>query len=234
MRKTIDVLRRQGADSEPYHQRFVFETDDVRATVATALTELNDRSDLRDEHGEPATPIRWQSSCLQRRCGACAMVISGVPRLACDTRLADLKGDVVRLEPLRTFPVVADLVVDRQAMLTGLREATTWLEEPASLPDRRWNVAYEASRCLKCGLCLEVCPNYGTAGAFGGMAQMASLARLLAEAAPSERARLAKAYRDRVFAGCGTSLACREVCPANLDIDALLSRSNAAVLWRRW
>ena len=234
MRKVIDVLRRVGADAEPYHQRFVFETDDARATVATALTELNERADLRDEDGAPAAPIRWESSCLQRRCGACAMVIAGVPRLACDTRLADLKGEVVRLEPLRTFPVVADLVVDRQAMLTGLRQATTWLEEAAELPERRWRVAYEASRCLQCGLCLEVCPNYATVGAFGGMAQMAPLARLLAEAAPAERARLASAYRDRVFAGCGTSLACRDVCPANLDIDALLSRSNAAALWRRW
>jgi succinate dehydrogenase / fumarate reductase iron-sulfur subunit len=234
MRRVIDVVRRATGEAAPYHQRFVFETADEGATVATALRELNDRDDLCDEEGRPAASIRWESSCLQRRCGACAMVISGVPRLACDTLLADLGGEVVTLEPLRTFPVVADLVVDRQAMLAGLREAQTWLDERASLPDRRWDIAYEASRCLQCGLCLEVCPNYSVENAFGGMAQMASMARLLAEASPAERSRLAARYRFHVFAGCGKSLACRDVCPASIDIDGLLSRSNAAALWRRW
>lgn len=234
MRKIIDVLRRERADAVPYHQRFVFESDDERATVATALTDLNERDDLTDEDGRPATPILWESSCLQRRCGACAMVISGVPRLACDTKMSDLKGEVVTLEPLRTFPVVADLIVDRTAMLEGLKAAETWLNEAAEITDRRWSVAYNASRCLQCGLCLEVCPNYSTENAFGGMAQMTSLARLLAEASPAERRRLAAQYREHVFAGCGKSLACRDVCPAELDIDGLLSRSNAVAVWRRW
>jgi len=37
-----------------------------------------------------------------------------------------------------------------------------------------------------------------------------------------------------VYGGCAKSLACRKVCPAELDLDGLLSRSNAAAIWRRW
>lgn len=234
MRKQIRVLRRTSANQEPFWQTFLFETDDEEATVATALRELNERETLRDVDGNVADVIRWENSCLQKKCGACAMVINGVPRLACATRLAELKRETVSLEPLRKFPVVADLLVDRSVLMQNLKDASAWLEQTAVLEDRRWHTAYEASRCLQCGLCLEVCPNFSVEGAFGGMATMVPLARLLSQAPHEQRAQLATSYRDAVFGGCGKSLACRTACPANIDIDGLLARSNAAALWRRW
>lgn len=234
MRKQIRVLRRQAADQEPYWQTFLFQTNDDEATVATALRMINERETLLDAEGHEAEPIRWENSCLQKKCGACAMVINGVPRLACATRLADLRREVVDLEPLRKFPVVADLLVDRGALMERLKDVQAWLEQDAMLTDRRWPVAYEASRCLQCGLCLEVCPNFSVQGDFGGMAAMVPLARLLSEAPAGQRQQLAASYRSAVFGGCGKSLACRSVCPANIDIDGLLARSNAAALWRRW
>jgi succinate dehydrogenase / fumarate reductase iron-sulfur subunit len=162
------------------------------------------------------------------------MVISGTPRLACNTLLADLVDDPITLEPLHTFACVADLIVDRQTMFDNLSAATTWLEGEADLADKRWPVAMEASRCLQCGICLEVCPNFSCENAFSGMAQMVPLARLLAETPKDERKRLARSWKDHVYGGCGKSLACRDVCPAKIDIGRLMARSNAAVLWHRW
>ena len=234
MRKILDIARRASASEPERRQRFVYETSDERATVASALRALNERSPLLDEDGTPAEPIRWECSCLQKKCGACAMLVNGVPRLACDARLAQLRGDVVRLEPLRKFPLVADLMVDRSALFARLAELEVWLEEQVELPQRRSAVAFEGSRCLQCGCCLEVCPNFAVSGGFGGMAAMTPLSRLLAEATPAERTRLAHAYRAGVAGGCGTSLACRTICPAGIDISGLMARSNAAALWRRW
>jgi succinate dehydrogenase / fumarate reductase iron-sulfur subunit len=234
MRYVLEVLRRKHADDKPYWQSFVYETDSEQATVASALRELNERDELIDADGAAAEPIRWDISCLQKKCGACAMVIDGVPRMACDTRLATLRHQRVRLEPLRKFPVVADLLVDRSVLMQNLTEAGAWLDGDAVLADRRWSIAYEASRCLQCGLCIEVCPNFSVQGAFGGMAAMVPLARLLSEVPPEQRKRLASTYRESVYGGCGKSLACRSVCPANIDIDNLLSRSNAAAVWHRW
>ena len=162
------------------------------------------------------------------------MVIDGVPRLACDVRLAQLRREVVRVDPLRKFPLVADLMVDRSAVFARLNELQTWLDEQVELPQRRSEVAYEGSRCLQCGCCLEVCPNFAVEGGFGGMAAMVPLSRLLAEATPADRKRLARAYRAGVYGGCGTSLACRNICPAGIDISGLMARSNAAAVWRRW
>ena len=162
------------------------------------------------------------------------MLVNGVPRAACDVRLSELRGELVTLAPLRKFPVVADLVVDRQAVFGRLREVELWLEDEVGLPaGRRGSVAYEASRCLECGCCLEVCPNFAADGPFGGMATMVPFARLLAETTGADRARLAAQYRASVFAGCGKSLACRNVCPAKIDIAGLMARSNAAAIWRR-
>ncbi len=231
MRIVLDVLRRAGADQPPYRQRFLYEYDDPAATVATALNDLNGRDELTDEQGAPAEPIAWSNSCLQRRCGACAMRINGTPALACDTRLKKL-GRVARLEPLLKFPVVRDLRVDREIMREGLRRAGAFLEREAG-PGASGDDSYDASRCLRCGLCLEVCPNFAPGGRFLGAAGLAALTRLIHAAQGDERKRLSALYKRHVYAGCGKSLACRDICPAGLPLDAMLSRSNAAAVWRR-
>ena len=58
-------------------------------TVATALRELNDRNPLTDMDGNPAAEIQWECNCLQKKCGACAMLVNGLPMLACDANLED-------------------------------------------------------------------------------------------------------------------------------------------------
>ena len=60
------------------------------------------------------------------------------------------------------------------------------------------------------------------------------MARLLAELPQKQREEAARLYRERVYEGCGKSLACRNVCPAGLDIDELLVNSNAAAVWKRF
>ena len=128
---------------------------------------------------------------------------------------------------------MTDLVVDRSAIFDRMRTLEVWLEGEVELPTRRSAIAYEASRCLECGCCLEVCPNFSADGPFGGMATMVPLARLLAETSGDEKRALAHVHRNAVVAGCGKSLACRNVCPAGIDIANLMSRSNAAALWHR-
>ena len=229
----IEILRRAPGEAQPYLQAFLYEPAGPADTVATALTRLNAREPLEDEAGNEARPISWECSCLEKKCGACAMVINGVPRLACEARLREYKK-TVRLAPLRKFPVVADLMVDRSVMQQNLLQMRVWMEKNALLHEKAVDVGYEGSRCLQCGLCLEVCPNFDPEGKFAGMAAAVPVSRLLAEMDPSERKEMAGAYRERVFEGCGKSLACRDICPAGVEIGELLSMSNAAAVWNRW
>lgn len=227
MKKELDILRFDG--HEHYRQVIPFETDDENATVASALTAINNAGNYVDSQQRPVGQIRWECSCLQKKCGACAMVINSLPRLACDTRLADCKGKIT-IEPLRKFPVIEDLIVDRSAMLGQLRDMQLWLEENAPLDEKSCGTAYEASRCLQCGCCLEVCPNFAVGLPFFGMSAAVPASRIIAE---SRKKEFLRQYKKHVYEGCGKSLACRNICPAGIDIEGLLVSSNAAAIWKR-
>lgn len=233
MRYLLDIAR--GVPGEkPFRQTFAYESDDASDTVATALTAINLRESLTDVEGASAAPVRWECSCLQRRCGACAMLIDGRPGLACDVKLAECASTTIRLDPLAKFPLIADLMVDRTSIFEGLERTGAWLEHETGLAVKRSSEAMEASKCLQCGCCLEVCPNFALEGGFRGASSMMAVARLLAVADPSERKRLAKSYREAYYGGCGKSLSCQDICPAGLSVERLASRSNAAAVWGRY
>ncbi|MBR1497309.1 MAG: succinate dehydrogenase [Oscillospiraceae bacterium] len=219
----LEILRRKSREEAPYIECHDYTPAEKSETVATALTRLN--AALPD-------PIRWECSCLQKKCGACAMVVNGSPVLACDARLSDYKNKI-RIEPLRKFLVVADLISDRSVLYENLRQLRCWLPAEAEMREGAVEIGYEASRCLQCGCCLEVCPNFDPGGVFAGMAGAVPLSRLLAELPEAERGELSALYRRHVYAGCGKSLACRNVCPAGIDVDGLLVNSNAAAVWKR-
>ena len=118
MKLEIKICRRKNMFLQEYWQSILFETEEENATMAHALRQINQTKGIVDTDGkEVELPIRFDCSCLQKKCGACAMVINGRPRLACDAALKEfVKKGQVRLEPLRKFPVVADLIVDRSIL----------------------------------------------------------------------------------------------------------------------
>ena len=206
-------------------------------SVARALEELNERTVLRDSAGQEAEPIAWECACLEKKCGACAMVIGGTPRLACATRLCEAadKGGCITLEPLKKFRRIRDLQVDRGEMFTALQEMELWLENDAELvEEERRALHYRAASCLMCGLCLEVCPNFSPGRTFAGAAAAAAAYRAFEpSAAGAHREALRTQYRKRFFNDCAKSLACQDICPAQVPVEQLLVKTNAAAIWRR-
>ena len=108
----VKIKRQRNSDSQAYWQSFRYDGP-KHVTVSSVLDALNYTDDLFDIDGKPAARIRWECSCMQAVCGGCAMVINGVPALACATFADEVKGKERVLEPLSKFPVVADLIVDR-------------------------------------------------------------------------------------------------------------------------
>src|SRR5499427_10392505 len=55
---------------------------------------------------------RW--SCRMGICGSCGMMVNGEPKLTCATFLSSYarNGQKIRVEPLRYFPIVRDLVTE--------------------------------------------------------------------------------------------------------------------------
>ena len=222
MKVTFEITRQKSASDKPYTQSVTLETQDT--TAAQALDIINAGQLSGD-------PVSWECSCRQKKCGACAMLINGRPRLACDTKLSEFPKGVIKLAPLKKFPVVRDLTVDRSVMFGNLQTLGSWLEGSAQHDEN--GISYDASRCLQCGCCLEVCPNFYAGGNFFGAAALAPSSRLIAEAPEEEKKRLYSAYSGHYYNGCGKSLACRDVCPAGIDTERLMVNSNAAAVWKR-
>ena len=220
----VKILRQASPVSEPYWQEFSYEYKE-NSTVAGMLDDLNYKDDLVDISGKPAPRIAWECSCLQGMCGACAMVINGRPALACETFLRDIKGDTVSLEPLKKFFTICDLVVDRGVIHENLKKANAYIEEYKGAKVAEYEHMYAAGKCLKCGLCLEVCPNYKDGSTFYGAA-FANDCYLIASRSGSHENAIRASYNMNFAKGCSKSLSCMDVCPMNIPTLASIAKMN--------
>ncbi|MGN1104062.1 MAG: 2Fe-2S iron-sulfur cluster-binding protein [Candidatus Coproplasma sp.] len=220
----VKIKRRKSALDKAYWQTFDFECG-KDLTVAALLDELNYTDDLYDTEGQPATRILWECSCMQKICGACAMVINGVPALACNTFLRDIKGDTLVLEPLSKFPVVADLIVDRSIIEENLKKSRIYTGEYSGISAKEYDHCYAAAKCIKCGLCLEVCPNYSKGENFFG-ALFANDAFLTKSMSKERAGEIKKQYNAHFAAGCSKCLSCQHICPMEIPTLASMLRMN--------
>ena len=124
----VKIKRQANSESPSFWQSFSY-NGPGHVTVSAVLDALNYTDDLLDVEGKPAPRIRWECSCMQAMCGGCAMIINGVPALACATFADEVKGEELVLEPLSKFPVVADLIVDRRIIYDNLIQAKAYLEQ---------------------------------------------------------------------------------------------------------
>ena len=220
----VKILRQLSPESEPYWQEFFYERKNDQ-TIAGMLEELNYLDDLKDINGNSAPRIKWECSCLQGMCGGCAMVINNVPALACETFLRDIKKDMVVLEPLRKFPTIADLMVDRSVIDDYLKKEDAFIEEYKGADPKEFDHMYAAGKCLKCGLCLEVCPNYSGGRSFYGAA-FANDCYLIASRSMTRDKLLKESYREHFAKGCSKSLSCAQICPMKIPTLASISKMN--------
>src|SRR6266566_4896632 len=90
--------------------------------------------------------VRW--NCKAGKCGSCSMEINGQPRLACMTRMSLFDpAETITLTPMRTFPVIRDLVTDVSFNYAKARELPSFAQDDFGL-----------GYCNITKCCTEVCP----------------------------------------------------------------------------
>src|SRR5215467_9347548 len=111
---------------------------------------------------------RW--SCRMGICGSCGMTVNGEPKLTCATFLSSYGPGPIRVEPLRNFPVIRDLVVEIGDFMRKLSSVKPWIihREDAAAPEGELLQTpadldeYEQySMCINCMLCYSACPIVG-------------------------------------------------------------------------
>ena len=220
----VKIKRQRSSESESYWQSFSY-NGPAHVTVSAVLDALNYTDDLFDVDGNVAPRIRWECSCMQAMCGGCAIIINGVPALACATYADEVKGKELVLEPLSKFPVVADLIVDRSIIYQNLINAKAYLESLPKNDHRQHKQQYSVAKCLKCGLCLEVCPNYRPGTDFFG-AVLANESYLVASQSGDKKSEVIKGYKEHFAAGCSKALSCQTVCPMEIETITSIMRMN--------
>lgn len=113
--------------SSHLHHFRVWRGDDTKGELVDYPVEVNEGEVVLDvihrlqatEAGDLA--VRW--NCKAGKCGSCSAEINGRPRLMCMTRMNTFDdSEVVTVTPLRSFPVIRDLVTDVSFNYTKARE----------------------------------------------------------------------------------------------------------------
>lgn len=182
--------------------------------------------------GRKTTPVAWECNCLEEVCGACTMVINGRVRQSCSALVDNLTQPII-LEPMKSFPVVRDLIVDRSRMFEALKRVKAWVPidgtydlgpGPRQNPkDQEW--MYKLSTCMTCGCCVEACPNYNEKTEFIGPAAI-SQARLF-NANPTGKMiaheRLEALMGPGGISECGGAQNCVKVCPKGIPLTTSIA-----------
>src|SRR6478736_10196066 len=100
---TLQVARyRPDRESEP-------SVDEYEVPLRKDWAVLDGLNHIKDRQ-DGSLSYRW--SCRMGICGSCGMTVNGEPKLTCATFLTDYGPGPLRIEPLRNFPVIRDLIVD--------------------------------------------------------------------------------------------------------------------------
>ena len=226
------IQRQDNPDSEPYFEEFELPYRQ-NMNVISALMEIRRNPVTKD--GKETSPVTWDMNCLEEVCGACSMVINGKPRQSC-TALVDKLEQPIVLEPMRTFPVIRDLQVDRSRMFDSLKKVKAWIPIDGTydlgpgprMAEKKRQWAYELSKCMTCGVCLEACPNVNSNSNFIGPAPVSQVRLFNAHptGAMHKAERLNALMGDGGIQDCGNSQNCVQVCPKGIPLTTSIAALN--------
>ncbi|WP_320007507.1 fumarate reductase iron-sulfur subunit [Maridesulfovibrio sp.] len=218
----FDIFRYNPQDkgSVPHMQTFVLdETENM--TLFIALNRLREEQD---------PGLIFDFCCRAGICGACAMVVNGKPRLACQTKTVELPQQITLL-PLPVYKLIGDLSVDTGVWFREMYQTTeSWIHtnktfDPNAIEERMENEVaeqiYELERCIECGCCVAACGTARLRDDFLGAAALNRVARFVVD--PRDQ-RTDRDYfeiigNDEGIFGCMGLLGCEDVCPKNLPLQ---------------
>ena len=166
---------------------------------------------------------RW--NCKAAKCGSCGAEVNGRPALMCKTRVDTLSDGPITVQPMRSFPLIKDLVTD----VSRNYEINRQIPQFTAAPDdgSPWRIdqmdidrLYEFRRCIECFLCQDVCHvnrNHALAPQFFGPRFFVRVAGL--EMHPKDILDRRELVREEGGLGlCNITKCCTEVCPEHIHI----------------
>ena len=199
--------------------------------VMDYTTEISDGMVILDAvhkiQAEQAPDLACRWNCKAGKCGSCSAEINGKPRLMCMSRLNSINLDEpVKIEPMRTFPLIKDLVTDVSwnfRVKKGLKKFKPKAREADGtyrMYQEDVDRVQEFRKCIECYLCQDVCHvlrDRDSKDKFVGPRFMIRLASL--EMHPLDDDDRIPEIRKEFGSGlCNITRCCTEVCPESIGI----------------
>ncbi|MBB5022749.1 succinate dehydrogenase / fumarate reductase iron-sulfur subunit [Desulfurispira natronophila] len=230
MKLTLYVWRQKDATSEGKLEQYKANHVSPDMSFLEMLDVVNE--DLLKQGIEP---IAFDHDCREGICGTCSQVINGVPHgpeektTACQLHMRSFKdGDSIYIEPWRAkaFPVIRDLVVDRNALDKLIESGGYVSVSTGGVPDGNAipipkvdaDNAMDAAECIGCGACVAGCPN-GSAMLFvsAKVSHLAHLPQGRVEA--SQRVQnMTSTMKELGFGNCTNHYECEASCPKGVNV----------------
>jgi succinate dehydrogenase iron-sulfur subunit len=246
MRLKLQVWRQDGPADSGRFEEYAADNVSEHMSFLEMLDVVNEDLLMKGQD-----PIAFDHDCREGICGACSLMINGVPHgpssmtTACQLHMRHFAdGDEVWIEPWRAtaFPVLRDLVVDRFALdriieSGGYISVRTGSAQDANATPIEKDVsddAMDAAACIGCGACVAACPN---ASAMLFTAAKVSHLGLMPQGraeADSRVLSMVDTHDEEGFGNCTNHGACQEACPKGISVDyiARLNRSLMAASLR--
>lgn len=237
MNLTLKVWRQPSKGAAGSMQ--TYEAKDVSPDMSF-LEMIDGVNDKLMEQGQE--PIAFEHDCREGICGACSMVINGVPHgperktTTCQLYMRHFEnGDTVYVEPWRAkaFPVLKDLVVDRSAF-DRIQQAGGYVSvNTGNAPDAHAvqvekaaaDAAMDAAECIGCGACVAACKN---ASAMLFVSAKVSHLGLLPQGQAERKTRvlnMVETMDAEGFGACTNYGECQAACPKDIS-TRYISRLN--------
>ncbi len=211
---TLRIRRQKQNETPASWQDFIIEVN-PEETVLDAVERIwafHDRT------------LTFRHACHHSTCGACGMRVNGVEKLTCITPIHSVahNNGILKVEPLRNFPLVSDLVVDVSHFFQDLEK----MKAPQVVTNQQGKLDYESIPsdeaamerlvdCIECGLCVSACPVALTDEAYLGPASLAGLQQSMVVEVGNADFRLADNHNGAWR--CHSAFECSAVCPSNVE-----------------
>ena len=238
---TLKVWRQENRKAKGRFETYSLKNISPDSSFLEMLDVLNEQLVMQN-----AEPVAFDHDCREGICGMCSLFINGRAHgpdesvTTCQLHMRKFKdGDTIVIEPWRAggFPVIKDLIVDRNAFDQILQAGGFISVNTGSARDGNGiliqkemsDEAMDAAACIGCGACVATCKN-SSAMLFlaGKVSQLALLPQGRPEAVRRAKAMVAK-MDELGFGACTNTGACEVECPKNISV-AHIARLNREFL----
>lgn len=245
MRLVLNIWRQKNAKAPGKMVRYELNNVSEHMSFLEMLDVLNEDLTAKNED-----PVAFEHDCREGICGSCGFMINGVAHgpergtTVCQLHMRHFKdGQQLWLEPWRAkaFPVLKDLVVDRNAFDRIITAGGFVSVNTGGAPDgnaipiekQKAEMAMDAAQCIGCGACVAACPN--ASAVLFTSAKISHLA-LLPQGQPERTRRvrnMVEQMQAEMFGACTNHGECEAVCPKGIKLENI-ARMNREFLKAGW